>query len=783
MIGGWRFGVWVVVATVIAVGAGHAAEHAASGAAARKKIDPLLLEPVSVKKFAVKGGVLAIETRKRISGSDKRKQIIVGCTSVAAVAEKVATLKTSRVTGMYPEFGCLTVALGSEADLETIASLPEVVHIRPAFRGEPNVGVATNQGDEAHGAKLVRDGRYLDGFSQKVGILSDSFAYGPPVRGAVTTPAQNEPGILRGATPQLTGDLPSEVELLADDAATFWSSWTPSDEGEAMAELIYDIAPGAALAFHTAEPDFLRMAQGISALVAAGCSVITDDYTYFDEPWFMEGPVSSAIGSAVRSGVAYFTCAGNSADSGLRLIYRDSDPSQTDEAYPASGADLVDWGGGFGPYLPITFNPPESEAILVLQWNQPWATFAPRTGGSQIDLDLYFMPTPAPPSAQPWFFDSSAEQGTTGAPGGDPIEVLAVHFTGSVPFTAYVAVDHCRGRRDRIPQNPRVPVELWLWVYRALEYGIDVPTVGPVTTGHQTAPGVGCVGAVYYGEVWDPTMGPTMLVDPEWFSARGGNIQIPFDRTGRYRPRVATVPNLAGVDGCDTLFFGGSDDDGSGFPDFFGTSASAPNVAAVAALLRQADTKLKPADVLRALSRTAWDVTGARAAAGFDAVTGAGVVNAVGAVSTIRKGENLAPIPFATAEGVPIPTVTKDMTFPGWDRLVLRQSPTFVGMDQVPLAPGEPIYAWFSVANTGTSEAGTGSFVDLTVRQGGTVVWSQRMSVPPLYGPSRFDFEAVSVPPLEAGIYEFEIRVDPTGRIRELNEKDNVYREEVLVSE
>ena len=66
-----------------------------------------------------------------------------------------------------------------------------------------------------------------------------------------------------------------------------------------MMEIIHDMAPGATLEFATAFTSEASFATNITNLQAAGCHIIVDDVTYFDEGAFQDGPVSLAV-NAVR---------------------------------------------------------------------------------------------------------------------------------------------------------------------------------------------------------------------------------------------------------------------------------------------------------------------------------------------------------------------------------------------------------------------------------------------------------------------------------------------------
>lgn len=121
-----------------------------------------------------------------------------------------------------------------------------------------------------------------------------------------------------------------------------------------------------------------------------------------------------------------------------------------------------------------------------------------------------------------------------------------------------------------------------------------------------------------------------------YFSAFGGTpvvIAPDGSRIGRTAETIRKKPTLVGPDGGNTTFFGDDiPNDPDFMPNFFGTSAAAPHVAAVAALLQEfSQSPLTPADVEEILIKSALDMDNPATPAfdtGFDMHTGWGFVQA-----------------------------------------------------------------------------------------------------------------------------------------------------------
>ena len=390
-----------------------------------------------------------------------------------------------------------------------------------------------------------------------------------------------------------TGDLPSSVNILEDFAGG-------TDEGRAMAQLVHDIAPGAAIDFATAEGGEAHFAQNILALAAAGATVIVDDVLYYEELAYQEGPIAQAIDQVAAQGVSYFSSAGNDASGSKATGY---------EGAWVAGATYT--GGGetttlmnFAPgqdYIPVTL---ANQETLVLQWANPGAS----AGGPGATADLDLFVTNQDGSVVRFFSE-------TNNIGGDPVESLSL--TGGAGQTYYVRVGLVSGP---------APSEIKLM---ALADGGSVSFTSPPSNtnigtfyGHAAAAGAIAVGAASFLST------PQFGVNPpaaEGYSS-GGPDKFLFDPSGNVLATpINRIPTFTAVDGGNTTFFGHDiAGDADSLPNFFGTSAAAPDAAAVAALILQARSGLSPAEISTLLQDSSTDM----ATPGIDNRTGTGLINA-----------------------------------------------------------------------------------------------------------------------------------------------------------
>jgi subtilisin family serine protease len=158
------------------------------------------------------------------------------------------------------------------------------------------------------------------------------------------------------------------------------------------------------------------------------------------------------------------------------------------------------------------------------------------------------------------------------------------------------------------------------------------------------------VGAAFW---FDTTVcGDPNGTELESFSAKGGD-PILFDSAGTLlgTPEMRQKPDIVGPDGGSNTFLGfkvgaggtGQCSDSGNFPNFFGTSAATPHVAAVAALMLQKNPALTPAQIYSTLRSTTSPMTGTSSAP--DNLSGYGFIKADAALAdsgavTVNLGLN-----------------------------------------------------------------------------------------------------------------------------------------------
>jgi hypothetical protein len=505
-----------------------------------------------------------------------------------------------KITG---KAGGLVSGLLPITSIEGVAALPTVRSARPAM-WKTNIGLTTSQGDSSMHSNLVRSSLGYNGTGVTVGVLSDSYNY-----------------LLGAATDVASGDLPgvgnpyghtTPVNVLADAGST--------DEGRAMLQLIHDVAPGAHLAFATANGGQATFANHIDSLRRiAGSNIIVDDVFYYFEPMFQDGIIAQAVDTVVAAGVPYFSSAGNQARQSYESVWR-TGQVRADGAIGAVsglhfyGGTTFDFDPGAGVDDMQSFTLGNNQYVtIVLQWDSPFASTCAGCPGSSNDLDFYLLNsagTQVLASGAYNNINTDAVEGlqfvnTTGLTA--TFNIMIVKYSGSNPgFLKYINFDYPQG---------------------SLQFATNSSTI----FGHANSAGAEAVGAAAYYNT--PAFGVTPPVLESFSSV--GPTAIRFNKLGApaFDAR-ADKPEITAPDGTNTTFFG-SDIEPDGYPNFFGTSAAAPHAAAVAALMLDANASATPAQIYSKLESTAIDM----GTVGFDNNSGFGLIQADAAVNSVLPVE------------------------------------------------------------------------------------------------------------------------------------------------
>jgi subtilisin family serine protease len=368
--------------------------------------------------------------------------------------------------------------------------------------------------------------------------------------------------------------------VISDGAGTLPSSAIPANcsagsgsEGQAIADIVHTLAPGATIFFSEGISSSQEFIAAISCLQAAGANVLVDDIGFYDEPFFEDGPVAQAERAAVQAGVSCHSAAGNDAQDHYAATFKPTSNSDFHDfaaARPSNNFDEIDVAAG-------------KTLDCVLQWNDPFGA-----SSNDYDLEVYDL-TQSPPVL---VTDSTNPQ--TGTQ--DPFETVSLQNVGRNVGRAGVAIRRVHGDvRD-----------LKLFCFGGQTYQYLTPAGSII--GHPAITEVVAVGAV--------DLASRDIIEP--YSSQGP-VEISFPA-----PESRAKPDVVGIDGVTT--------DAPAYSPFFGTSAAAPDAAGVAALLLEKNGCSTPAQVQQALVSSA---VGLSPSGSRDDVYGAGRIDAASALQAL----------------------------------------------------------------------------------------------------------------------------------------------------
>lgn len=464
----------------------------------------------------------------------------------------------------------------------------------------------TTEGDTLLNAAAARAAYGLDGSGVTVGVVSNS--YNNPSHPLSTT-----------ATVDIaSGDLPgpgnpcgrtTPVNVIIEDP------YAEIDEGRAMLQIVHDLAPGAKLAFASAQFGIFGFADNIRALrYNAGADIIVDDIGFYEEPFFQDGPVSVAIQEVTANGALHFTAAGNDHHvvNGQAVGSYEA-PAYRPMACPAlpqitqGGCHDFDPGPGADNSYSYTVAG-QSQMTCVLDWAEPWY-------GVQTDFDLYLLD-----SSDNLIFADINNNLITQYPASG---FIGFPNPNTQPITVSLVIHRHSGTA-----TPRLKWIIFRSELSAAEYSAANSTdiFGPTIKGHSGEDTALSVATVPYTDTTTPqnytSRGfPTYYFGPVVGATPAAPLPVPETRQ---------KPDLAAIHGGRNTFFGRFE---SGVWRFYGTSAAAPHAAGVAALMKQRANQLERL-LNQSIAESILETTASSIPFGSPQATGAGLVNALSATNS-----------------------------------------------------------------------------------------------------------------------------------------------------
>ncbi|HKT32208.1 MAG TPA: PKD domain-containing protein [Gammaproteobacteria bacterium] len=492
-----------------------------------------------------------------------------------------------------PELGVVQAWIPA-GKLVTAAALPGVTHVTlphyavvkraPPGDAVPRTGSVDTQGDSILGAAQFRQLTGFNGQGIAVGVISG--------------------GDDHIASSQSTGDLPAAIWNDPNNAGSFKSS---GDEGTAMMEIVYDLAPGVQLGFCGPQTtvDFVTCLNDFVTHFGNSNLVIVDDLGFPGVAMFTDGGFATAVKnfSIANPAVRLVTAAGNDAQgfwSGnwkpLNLPNAGVNSGNPVKINGISYSQIQNFSAGIASITQLKIGVQAGDTLSwVVEWGDTWVPSNQVTGTTPNDPNDYdvvlvdangnvlvcnigmnFGTAAAPPTPGSCPYTGTAQP--TNTPGPQPVQ--GNFWTNNTGNFAAVSLEILYATGDGTPDS-----HIKVWAYTK-KYQINMqPAVAAGSIYGQSAlpyPYEVTAGAVaaqnnpsYQIEAYS-SQGPVFFFQP----ATGSSTRM--------------KPDFVGVDGVSITGAGG-------FPNpFYGTSAAAPHIAGLIALLESGYPSSDPYVLLKA---------------------------------------------------------------------------------------------------------------------------------------------------------------------------------------
>ncbi len=471
------------------------------------------------------------------------------------------------------------------AALERLANLPDVAYVRLPFPAEPQALPARPAKQPFIGPVAPQVGAVTsEGVGNDTLPLTNIYKWhASPYNygGTGVNLAVFDFGFTGWNTRQSNGDLPSGSNLVLKDYSASYAFGPPGtsgyEHGTACAEIAYDMAPkskvylyafGTDVEFANAVDDY--KGTGITGKKVATMSVSWVNAGPYDGTGSSGAPATK-VNQAAAAGVFWANAAGN---------YQTQHYSWTSAQY--SNTNYVAFGSGnvqgIGPTSGYLWNIPSGTVLgFYLAWND-WN--ADRTGNqNRRDYDLYLLRW----TGSSWTTVASSLGNQCGSGSVPPTEAIVYTVPSGGPYNYGIAIARY--------QASGCTNSFGHWMQLFTFNGFYQADTGAVNSFWYTNPcnsitipadadGAVAAGASFWGEDGNATY----TYGLETFTSFG-----PRNASGGGNPGSAVnKPDVVAPDGVSTATYGASNNQPfrtSTSTGFFGTSASAPHVAGLAATI------------------------------------------------------------------------------------------------------------------------------------------------------------------------------------------------------